>query len=647
MTITAPDRADLRPADRTLPVESRWQRAGLQLIALVTSAASLGYLCWRAAFTLGADLWLAVPMLLLEVHAALGLGLYIFSLWNLDSMSPPRTVRQTDRRLAVLIPTYNELREVLAPTVAAAVALAPEHETWVLDDGNREWVRKLAADLGARYLARPTHEHAKAGNLNHALGHVDAEIVAVLDADHVPMVDFLAHTVGYFDDPTVAVVQTPQDFYNADSFEDGPNRSLLWPRRRSLRYNEQRLFYRALQPGKNRWNAAFWCGTSALVRMAALRDVGGVACETLTEDIHTTVRMHRRGWSSVFHNEVLAYGLAAADAQQYQLQRDRWGTGAMQLMRLEHPLTGPGLTLRQRLAYATTLLGWFDAWRTLGFIVLPLAVLFTGAVPIAAPATTLAVVFGIVFILQRITLAALSRGYAPQGMAILFEFIRMPTNLRVTCSLFSDRARRFAVTGKGGSGQRHRVTPPRMLISLSVFSVVALAWFALTVAGLTPVTYRIAWVGYGGAVCTAVNLAFIMAAIRRISADRFAADRRRGVRLKMAEDALLDGRPAELVDISTGGALVRCVGPVADHDEPVVALDLHLATESARLRARICSRKVDAAGGALIALQFVEGQDRLAGRLIGTALADISRRDRGNRDPFGLNFGEKVPIEQV
>ena len=162
--------------------------------------------------------------------------------------------------VAVLIPTYNESREVLLPTVAAAVALEPAHETWVLDDGARPWVREMAEAIGARYVARVTHEHAKAGNINHALGIVEADLLAILDADHVAHPDFLLRTLGYFRDPKVAVVQTPQEFYNVTSFEHGSGRTF------GERFHEQTLFYRLLEPGKNRWNAAFWCGTNAVVR---------------------------------------------------------------------------------------------------------------------------------------------------------------------------------------------------------------------------------------------------------------------------------------------------------------------------------------------------------------------------------------------
>jgi cellulose synthase (UDP-forming) len=605
------------PFDRAqLPtVEPARQRRLIHLMALLALAGSLAYLSWRVAFTLGPDLWLAVPLWLLELHAVFSLGLFTFSLWELDSVRPPAAVSRTDLSVAVLIPTFNEEREVLLPTIAAAVSLEPAHRTVVLDDGERLWVRHLAAELGAEYLARPEHTHAKAGNLNYAIARIEADVVGVLDADHVATSDFLTHTLGYFDDPKVAVVQTPQDFYNVDSFEHTRSRSWLW-RRRAAGFNEQRLFYRALEPGKNRWGAAFWCGTSAVVRVAALRDVGGVAYETLTEDIHTTVRMHRRGWRTAFHNEVLAYGLAARDAEQYQTQRSRWGIGAMQLLRLERPLTGRGLSLAQRTAYAATLLGWFDAWRTLGYVLLPLIVLASGATPIVAPLTTFAVVFGGVFVIQRVALSSLGRGYAPQGVATLFDFIRMQTNLQATLSLLRSRDQPFEVTSKGGYAARRRGAAPTLLWILFALTAAAAAWFAASLAGLTPVTYDVAWVAYGAAGWAAVNAVFLAGAIHRVQSDRFAADRRRGVRLQIAAGRVsLDNADAELLDISIGGALVRCAQPPVAVDGSF-RLRFSVGNEHIMMSAQERSRLPVGASGALIGVEFSAGQDRTAARFV-------------------------------
>ena len=601
--------------------ESRGRLAVIRTIAIVAIVGTAAYLAWRVGFTVRTGLWLAIPLWLLELHALIGLGLFTFSLWDVDGPPAPAPRRTTHLRVAVLIPTYNEPQEVLLPTVAAAVALAPAHETWVLDDGERDWVRELASTLGARYLARAEHDHGKAGNLNHALDHVDADVIGVLDADHVPGGGFLTHTLGYFDDPRVAVVQTPQEFYNSDSFEHDKNRA-LFGRRDSLPYSEQRLFYRAIQPGKNRWHAAFWCGTSALVRLNALHEVGGVAHETVTEDIHTTIRMHRRHWRTVYHNEVLARGLAARNAEEYFTQRLRWGTGAMQVLHTEHPISGPGLTPTQRLAYAATLLGWFDAWRTLGYLLIPPAVLFSGAVPIRASALTFGVVFGATFVVQRISLSLLGRGYAPQGMAMLFDVVRMQTVLQATWTYVVRRNRPFRVTAKAGSSEHRRVAAPRMLWALLCLSGASAVWFALTLAGLTPLHYAVSWTAYGAAGWLVFNAALVGAAVVRVHGERFAVDRRSAVRLKIGAPVLVDGRRGFIRDISMGGAQVRLPGETVPR--PVVRgpriLELPFGG-GITLRCEERGREQVGGGGVLLRLRFLDGQEPELGALATSLLA--------------------------
>jgi cellulose synthase (UDP-forming) len=571
---------------------------GVALIALAVTAAYLG---WRALATLNLDAWyLAVPMLVLEIHAALGLGLFAFSLWDVDRRPPRRAMRRVPK-IAVLIPTYNEGPEILVPTIAAAAALEPAHETWVLDDGERPEIEELARSLGVHYLARPTHEHAKAGNLNHALGFIDAEVIAVLDADHVAAPEFLRATLGYFSDPRVALVQTPQDFYNVTSFEHSGGTAMGEP------FHEQTLFYRLLQPGKNRWNAAFWCGTNALVRVAALREIGGAATDTITEDIHTTIRFHRRGWKTVYHNEVLARGLAADDASQYQLQRNRWGTGAMQVLRVENPMLAPGLTLGQRLGYASTLLGWFDSWRTLGFLLLPPAVLLSGQIPIIADGVTFAVLFGVTYALQQAALFLLGRGAYRPLLSVVFDLVRMSANFMATLTLLVPKTPRFRVTPKGRIGaERGRVEPPLMLrFSLGV-SFVAAAVFALHRLGAFDLGYASEGAALGAFAWLAVNAALVWIAIRRVSSLRYAGERRSAVRFAVDVPGWIDGDPAAVQDVSVGGALVASTAPLVEREAHLVSFELPSGTTS--LWALIRSSRRAPSGEYHYALEFEAGQ---------------------------------------
>jgi cellulose synthase (UDP-forming) len=532
--------------------ESRPTRLRIRTTAVAALVLTLGYLLWRATSTLdGASWWLAAPMLVLEVYSLVSLITHTAALWDLDAGPTPETRRETNHRIAVLIATYNEPYEILLPTVAAAVAMQLPHETWVLDDGDRPWVAEIATQLGARYTTREGSAHAKAGNINALLPQLDVDLIAVLDADHVARTDFLKETVGYFDDPKVALVQTPQDFYNVDSFEHVQRRS-------QRRFGEQELFYRGLAAGRNRWNAAFWCGTNAVVRLEALRAVGGVAVETVTEDIHTTIRLHRKGWRTVYHNAVLARGLAASDSDQYLSQRLRWGTGAMQVLRTENPATVSGLSMMQRVSYLSTLCGWFDSWRTLAYVMLPAVVLLTAGTPIAAPALTFLVAFGVIFAAQQLALWALARGHAPPLPATLFEFIRMPANLRATMTLFSRRRQTFTVTAKGRQAdERSRMRAPRLLIALLIGSLLAGAWYVASVLGWTPLTYPTPWVAHGAAFWLLVNFALLVQAVRRIRHERFAPDRRAAVRFELPGVVFIDDDAAcPLRDVSLTGASV-------------------------------------------------------------------------------------------
>lgn len=573
----------------------------IRVVAVVALAATAAYLGWRATSTLNLDAWyLAVPMLVLEVHAGIGLALFAFSLWDVDRRPPRRALRRVPS-VAVLIPTYNEGPEILVPTIAAAMAMEPAHETWVLDDGERPEIEQLARSLGAHYLARPTHEHAKAGNLNHALGVIEADLFAVLDADHVAAPEFLRATLGYFSDPRVALVQTPQDFYNVTSFEHGSGLAYGEP------FHEQTLFYRLLQPGKNRWNAAFWCGTNALVRVSALREVGGAATDTITEDIHTTIRFHRAGWKTVYHNEVLARGLAADDATQYQLQRNRWGTGAMQVMRVENPLLVPGLTIGQRLGYAATLLGWFDSWRTLGFLLLPPAVLLTGDIPIIADGMTFAVLFGITYLLQQAALYLLGRGAYRPVLSVIFDLVRMSANFVATLSLFVPRTPRFRVTPKGRiAADRGRAEAPLLLRASLGISFVAAAVYALHLVGPFDMGYASEWAALGAFAWLTVNAGLTWIAIRRVRSLRFAAERRSAVRFAVDVPGWIDGDPAAVQDVSVGGALVASTVPLVEREAHLVSFELPSGTTS--LWAQIRSSRRAPSGEYHYALEFEAGQ---------------------------------------
>jgi cellulose synthase (UDP-forming) len=312
------------------------------------------------------------------------------------------------------------------------------------------------------------------------------------------------------------------------------------------------------------------------------------------------------GWRTVYHNEVLARGLAASSAPQYLLQRYRWGTGAMQVLRTDNPLTIRGLSLAQRLCYAFTLLGWFDAWRSLGYLLLPAAVLFTGAVPIQAPLATFVVAFVTTFTLQQLALWLLGRGWQRPWLAILFDVVRLPSNLSATLGLFGRRAAGFQVTPKGRTGEHRRRAPvPWVLWVVVAVSLLAAAWFGATVNERTPLHYGVPAAAYAAAGWLLFNLAVVLAAIGRIRRVRFGAERRASVRFAVALRARLDGVPCVATDLSLTGGRVSARAPFP---ATLSSLVLQVPGQEVTLRCLERARLDQPDGGQTVGLEFLPDQ---------------------------------------
>lgn len=295
---------------------------------------------------------------------------------------PVRPAAVVHRTVDILVPTLNEPLAVLEPAVLGATRVRGVRRVLVLDDGGRAEVAQMARRLGAEYLSRGTGADAKAGNLNHALAFTDAELVAVFDADHVPLPEFLEQTVGYFNDLRVGFVQTPQTFYNTESLTF----RRPW-RRRAAGWHEQQMFYHFVQPAKNATNSAMFTGTGAVLRRTALERVGGFATGTATEDIHTSLRLHANGWRSVFVPRPLAYGLEVDNLREYYRTRRRWAAGSLGLLLRspDSPLRVRGLTIVQRLSYLSSTLAHLHGPQRLTYLLVPVLAVATLDNPVRVP----------------------------------------------------------------------------------------------------------------------------------------------------------------------------------------------------------------------------------------------------------------------
>ncbi len=360
-------------------------------LSIVTT---LRYLYYRTSYTLNFNTWInglfCVLLYGAELYAILTLLLAYFQTLKIQDREPVDLSNFSQDRwfkVDIYIPTYNEDVEIVRKTVLGAIAIdypADKKRVYVLDDGRaekykarREELRQMCEELGATMLVRDNNEHAKAGNINTAFRRTSGELVLILDCDHIPSRQFLQHTVGFFFDPKVAFVQTPHWFYNPDPFE----RNLFTGGRIPVG-NE--LFYKVLQKGNDFWNAAFFCGSAAVIRKEYALQVGGIATETVTEDCHTAFRLHSLGYKSIYYDKIMVAGLAPEKFSSYVGQQVRWARGMAQILRIENPLINPklNLTIAQRLCYFSATSHFFYGYPRLMYAIAPTLFLLFGINPI-------------------------------------------------------------------------------------------------------------------------------------------------------------------------------------------------------------------------------------------------------------------------
>ena len=436
-------------------VVNRFEGKGVTMFLVALSlSVSMRYIYWRLTETLDfpspIELVMGSGLVLAEIYAVITLVLgYVQTVWPLERKPMPLPADAASwPTVDVFIPTYNEPMSVVRATVLAAIAMdwpRDKLKIWLLDDGRREEFRLFADACGVGYITRADNRHAKAGNLNNALRQTDGQYVAIFDCDHIPTRAFLQLTMGWLvDQPNLAMVQTPHHFYSPDPFQRNLAAGTRVP-------SEGNMFYGLIQDGNDYWNAAFFCGSCAVLRRKALDSIGGFATETVTEDAHTMLKMHRKGWDSAYLRLPLAAGLATERLALHIGQRVRWARGMLQILRIDNPLFGRGLTLGQRICYLQAMGHFLFALPRVVFLTAPLAYLLLGqniiaASPLAITAFALPHMFHSVATNSRV-----QRNWRHSFWSEIYETVLALFLVRVTlATLISPRRGSFNVTAKGG-----------------------------------------------------------------------------------------------------------------------------------------------------------------------------------------------------
>ncbi|WP_169077186.1 glycosyltransferase family 2 protein [Microcella alkalica] len=635
-------RSDGEPVD-AVP-ESPARVLLLKLLVLLTLTTGFIYISWRWTASLNFDAWwIAIPLVAAETYSLIDVALFGMTMWRARQRPSPAEPSPS-ATVDVFITTYNEDVDLVMATARAAKAIRFPHRTYILDDGARAEMARAAEQLGVGYITRSPDWrnkplHAKAGNINNALMQTDGEFLLILDADQIPRPEILDRTLGYFDDPKVALVQTPQRFTNVVAGDPLGSQAPL--------------FYGPIQQGKDGWNAAFFCGSNAILRRDALmqlgitryvieleealeralrgarrviararrhpaasradvraalddvqsaivdarrslhggRPIGRVTFElqrrigaissalveadltliradldalrelpvvsdehvdtvsdvgttvdrltarelsplgaiesvqrlirsldvdrheeaqplmplatiSVTEDMATSMRLHALGWSSVYHHETLADGLAPDDLGTMLKQRLRWAQGTVQVMLRENPLAKRGLSLAQRLMYFSTMWSYFSGFAAIVYFTAPVVFLLFGILPVDTTAAEFFLRFLPFMIINQLMFLVASRGISTwRGQQYSLALFPVWNRAVVSAAgnVFAGRPLDFVVTAKSrqvSSGSWRLVRWQALVaVVLVIASVVGIVRLAL---------------GVGEPIGTAVNLFWVV-----------------------------------------------------------------------------------------------------------------------------------------
>ena len=400
-----------------------------RLLALLYLLIYLIYLGWRVTIFAPHSFWLSFFYFVAECFGFILSLTIILNSWKYKNRASKKS--STGLNVDVFVLTYQEPIEIIKKTIQAAKNIDYPHQVWVLDDGKREEVKALAKSIGVNYNARSINTNAKAGNLNFGLSLSAAEFVMVFDADHIALPHALDVTLGYFEDAEVGMVQTPQDYYNTDAFQ-------YINFKNNKTWHDQSFFYNISQSCQDTYNSSTCVGTGVVYRRSILDEIGGFPTLTVTEDFHTSLKMHKAGYKTTYINESIAYGIAASDLTEYYKTRHRWAHGNLHTLKHEKILTCKGLTWQQRVSYLSLGLIYLEGWQKLFLFLIPVVTLIFGIPPFEISIFNILLVFLFPFF-SYIMLQEIGCGFSNFWANELFAIVRWPIHIVSTASLFGKK----------------------------------------------------------------------------------------------------------------------------------------------------------------------------------------------------------------
>lgn len=427
---------------------SETRQTAYRILSIINIIFGIWYITWRWTASLNYDeLAFSLILVIAETASFIAMLLFTYNLWTdqkVTILEPPKYFSDCIAQLNedncnsskrainvdILITTYNEaVKLVRLSIIDAKKLLSPDNvniKIYVLDDGNRAEMRAMATEENVEYITRAHNIGFKAGNLTNGMLYSYGDFIVICDADTRLFPDFLSKTLGFFRDPLVAWVQTPQWFFDlhpgvkpsqfgATSFgKIGKFIGLFLEKIFKMDkvmadpfYSDGTTFFDLILRRRNAHNASFCCGAGSIHRREALYEVAVEYYTSqlnkeqnknnhifspfkfhISEDIYTSSLIHaakKKKWKSIFYPEILSKMLSPQDFQSRYKQLYRYASGTLDFTLKELLLKKSAMTFAQKISYFTTFYSYISSIWHLIFLITPIFYLLTEIALVAAP----------------------------------------------------------------------------------------------------------------------------------------------------------------------------------------------------------------------------------------------------------------------
>lgn len=370
---------------REIKVPKRTEKYTLRIMIILGLVSIAYFFYWFLNPNLIEDQFLYWILIVLLVYEFAKTSYLWYHYWDISI--PVRPKRKPNFSVDVFTTYFpGEPYEMVKETLLAIQKITYPHTTYLCDEANDSHLIKFCQEHNIIHVTRNNRINAKAGNINNALLQAKGDICLILDPDHVPFANFLDEVVPYFEDETIGFVQTVQAYYNIKESAVAKGAA------------EQTFhFYGPFMMSMNSYETVNAIGANCVFRRKALDSIGGHAAG-LSEDMHTAMQLHAKGWRSIYLPKVLAKGLSPSSLTAFFKQQLKWSRGTLELLVAVYPKLFKKFSWRQKIHYGILPFHYFSGIIYLINFLVPVISLFTATTPWKGNVLDFGLVFAPVFI---------------------------------------------------------------------------------------------------------------------------------------------------------------------------------------------------------------------------------------------------------